>query len=169
VIEGALGLWQVGPEPVILFILITHGVAALFLWGDAMSEVFDGQTHWRQKLSMDEHSVTRLGNAVTRLGVSLPMVLIWALAPKAGGLAVGAAALGLLATAGLVRMRTWGVLAMVGAAGMLIGSIVVAPSLSMSASAWTPGGAPVAALAAGLLLAGAVPFFGPIRRFLSAR
>jgi hypothetical protein len=166
VIEGALGLWQMGPEPLILFILITHGLAALFLWGDAMSEAFDGQTAWRQKLSMDEHAVARLGNAVTRLGVSLPMVLIWALQPRSEGLALGAAGLALLAVAGIFRLRTWAVMAMVGAAGMLIGSVAVAPSLDLHATAWVPVGAPLAVMAAGLMLAGALPFFGPIRRFL---
>jgi hypothetical protein len=173
VIMGALGLWQMGPEFQVMLILLSHGAAGLMMWGDSMAEAFDGQPGWKQKLSMDEHSVNRLGNAVTRLGVSLPMVLIWALAPKAGGMAVGAAALGLLATAGLIRMRTWGVFAMVGAAGLLMGSAVVAPDVGMATSStpWIPitGGAPVAVLAAGLLLAGALPFFGPIRRFLAAR
>ena len=167
IIEGALGIWQMGLEPLVLFILITHGIAALFLWGDAMAEVFDGQRAWRTKLSMDDHSVNRLGNAVTRLGVSLPMVLIWALSPRAGGLALGAAGLVMLAVAGIFRLRTWAVMAMVGAAGLLIGSIAVAPSLDLGlhAAAWMPVGAPFAVMAAGILLAGALPFFGPIRRY----
>ena len=166
VIEGAVGMWQMGAEPIVLFILITHGVAALFLWGDSMAALFDGQSAWREKLSMDEGAVNRLGNAVTRLGVSLPLVLIWALAPKAGALAIGAGAAVMLAAAGVLRLRTWGVLAMLGSAGLVAGSIATAPSVSTSMAAWTPISAALAAVAAVLLVAGAVPFFGPIRRFV---
>jgi hypothetical protein len=165
VIQGALGLWQLGAEPIVLFMLITHAVAALFLWGDAMRLAFDGQEAWRSRLSMDEHAVNRLGNAVTRLGISLPLVLIWAL--TSGGLALGAAGLALLATAGMIRMRTWGVLAMIGTAGLLVGSVASSPCMGMQTVGWTPVGSPLAVLAAGLLVAGALPFFGPIRRFLA--
>lgn len=166
-IQGVLGLWQMGPEPLIVFMLVTHGIAAGFLYGDAMAQVFDGQPGWRQRMSMDEHSVNRLGNAVTRLGVSLPMVLIWALAPRADSLAVGAAGLALLAVGGIFRLRTWSVMAMVGASGLLIGSIAAAPHLAVAhPTVWMPVGAPMAVLAAGLLIAAALPFFAPIKRFL---
>jgi len=173
VIQGALGLWQQGPEFIVLVILVSHGIAALFLWGEAMSEAFDGRTAWRERLSMDDHAVNRLGNAVTRLGVSLPLVVMWALAPKQpAGLAVATLAVTTLATLGVIQLRTWGVLAMLGAAGLLVGSIATAPSLALSsfhAVAWVPVGAPLAVLAAGLLLAAALPFFGPIRDFLRSR
>jgi hypothetical protein len=169
VIEGVLGLWQIGAEPFVMFILITHGIVATFLYGETMAEVFDGQKAWRERMSMDDNAVARLGNAVTRLGVSLPMVLIWALMPKAGGLAFAAAGLALVATAGLLRLRTWGVLAMVGSAGLLIGASATAPTFALGVAphTLTPIGAPLAILAAGLLLAGALPFFAPIRRFIT--
>ena len=137
----------------ILFILITHGLAAFFLWGESMAALFDGQTAWREKLSMDDSAVSRLGNAVTRLGVSLPLVLIWALAPKAGRMAIGAAAAVMLAAAGVLRLRTWGLFAMLGSAGLLVGSVLTAPTVAMTAEAWTPVGAPLALLAAALLVA----------------
>jgi hypothetical protein len=167
-IMGAIGLWQIGPILEVNILVGAHLAAVLCLWGDSMSELFDGQKAWRERLSMDEHSVTRLGNAITRTGVSLPMILIWALSPRAGGLAVAGAGMAMLAVAGLVRLRTWSVLAMVGAAGFLIGSVAVAPSASMAfAPAVYPGpfGAPLVVFAAGTLLAGALPFFGPIRRY----
>ena len=171
VIQGVLGLWQLGAEPFVLFILITHGIVAMFLHGEAMAEMFDGQKAWRERMSMDDNAVARLGNAVTRLGVSLPMVLIWALMPRAGGLAFAAAGLALVATVGVLRMRTWGVLAMVGSAGLLIGASATAPSfaLGIAPATLTPMGAPLAIFAAVLLLAGALPFFAPIRRYLAAR
>ena len=164
-IMGALALWQIGPILEVNILVGAHLAAVLSLWGDSMSELFDGQKAWREKLSMDEHSVNRLGNAVTRAGVSLPMILIWALSPKAGGLALTGAGMALLAVTGLFRLRTWAVIAMIAAAGLVVGSVAVAPSMAIHITPWTPVGAPLAVLAAGLLVAGALPFFGPIRRY----
>jgi hypothetical protein len=165
-IMGGLALWQIGPILEVNILVGAHLAAVLSLWGESMSELFDGQKAWRERLSMDEHSVNRLGNAVTRTGVSLPMILIWALSPKAGSLAMTGAGMALLAAAGLFKLRTWSVLAMVAAAGFIVGSVVVAPSMAIHVTPWTPVGAPLAVLAAGLLVAGALPFFGPIRRYI---
>ena len=81
----ASGIWQIGAEPVLLFIGGTHLAATLMLWGGAMSEPYDGQTAWREKFHMDENAVQRLGRSVIRAGVSLPFVLLYAFAPKPDG------------------------------------------------------------------------------------
>src|SRR5690348_18177869 len=49
VITGAVGLWQMGPEPIILFIGGTHLAATVALWGNQMAEGYDGQTAWSEK------------------------------------------------------------------------------------------------------------------------
>src|SRR4051812_43861019 len=54
IITSVVGLWQMGPEPVLLFVGGTHLAATVMLWGTTMSEGYDGQTAWRQKLHMDE-------------------------------------------------------------------------------------------------------------------
>src|SRR4051812_25404065 len=82
VITAAVGMWQIGAEPVLLFIGGTHLAATVFLWGHAMSEPYDGQAAWRQKFHMDESAVQRLGRSVIRAGVSLPFILLYAFAPK---------------------------------------------------------------------------------------
>jgi len=84
VIVGAVGLWQVGFDEQVVFIGGTHLVATMLLWGSAMSQSYDGQTAWRERFHMDDNAVQRLGKAVIRAGVSLPFVLLYALAPKAG-------------------------------------------------------------------------------------
>ena len=165
VITGAVGLWQMGPEPIILFLGGTHLIATIALWGNNMAEGYDGQTAWREKLHMDEHAVQRLGRSVIRAGVSLPMVLLYALAPKPGAaeLALSITAL-LLAGLGLramLHLRTWGVFA-VGMAGTLL---VAMAGVEMASNAsdllvLKP------ALGGALLLSAAAPWFAPILRFV---
>src|SRR3954464_8839022 len=53
VITGAVGLWQMGPEPIIVFLGGTHLLAVVSLWGSSMATSYDGQTAWREKLHMD--------------------------------------------------------------------------------------------------------------------
>jgi hypothetical protein len=48
VITAAVGMWQIGAEPILLFVGGTHLAAALMLWGETMSESYDGQTAWRE-------------------------------------------------------------------------------------------------------------------------
>jgi hypothetical protein len=165
VITGAVGLWQMGPEPIIVFLGGTHLIATVMLWGNKMAEGYDGQTAWREKLHMDEHAVQRLGRSVIRAGVSLPMVLLYALAPKPGGaaLALSMTAL-LLAGLGLramIQLRTWGVFA-VGIAGTLLVAMagVEIASNASDLLALKP------ALGGALLLSAAAPWFAPILRFV---
>lgn len=125
IIVAAVGMWQLGPEPILVFIGGTHAVAVASLWGHAMSEGYDGQTAWREKLHMDENAVQRLGRSVIRAGVSLPMVLLYALAPKPGSTEL-ALSLAALALAGfgfhaMIKLRTWGVIAVGAAGGLLLG------------------------------------------------
>ena len=72
---------------------------------------------------MDEFGVARLQKTVTRSAASLPSLIFWALGPREDGMALvaGVAAV-LLAAAGLrglVRLRTWGVVALGAAAAVV--------------------------------------------------
>jgi len=167
VITTAVGIWQLGAEPVLLFVGGTHLAATLMLWGHAMSEGYDGQTAWRERFHMDDNAVQRLGRSVIRAGVSLPMVLLYALAPKPGAAELAVSGVALLLAAfglrGLVRMRTWGVLAL-GAAGALLVTLAGVDLASHSALyALRP------ALAGSLLVMAAAPWAGPALAFLGRR
>jgi hypothetical protein len=171
VITAAVGIWQIGAEPVILFLGGTHLAATAFLWGHGMSEPYDGQTAWRERFHMDEGAVQRLGRSVIRAGVSLPLILVYALSPKPGGVALPwavaaatAVALGLFGLRGMIRLKTWGVLA-VGAAGAL--------TLGLATTDLAAHGLHGAVLQAavggsGLVLA-FLPFGSSIARFIAAR
>jgi hypothetical protein len=167
VITAAVGMWQVGAEPVLVFIGATHLAATVFLWGQTMSEPYDGQAAWREKFHMDESAVQRLGRSVIRAGVSLPFILLYAFVPRPDGaaaavLALVAFALAAVGLRGLVRLRTWGVLVL-GAAGGLTLAMVGADAAAhgFSALAIRP------AIGGGLLIAAVTPFLRPIARFVA--
>jgi hypothetical protein len=167
VITAGVGMWQLGAEPVLLFIGGTHLAATVFLWGQAMSEPYDGQSAWRAKFHMDDSAVQRLGRSVIRAGVSLPFILLYAFVPRPdpASTVISAAALVLAAVGlrGLIRLKTWGVLAL-GAAGALILAMVGADAVSHGLGPWLlrP------AMAGGMLIAAVAPFLAPILRFVAA-
>lgn len=166
VITAAVGIWQIGAEPLLIFVGGTHLAAAMFLWGNAMSEPYDGQSAWREKFHMDDSAVQRLGRSVIRAGVSLPFILLYALMPRpdagAAMLAIGVFVLAAAGLRGLIRLRTWGVLAL-GAAGALtlamVGADAGAHGLGFVALRPT--------LAGVLLLSSVAPFVAPIARFIA--
>jgi hypothetical protein len=165
VITGAVGMWQLGPEPILLFIGGTHLLATVLLWGNTMAQGYDGQTAWREKLHMDEGAVQRLGRSVIRAGVSLPMVLLYALAPKPGSTetVLGFTALALVAFGmrAMIRMRTWGIFA-VGTAGALLVSLAGVELASNASELW----ALKPALGGSLLLLATAPWAAPLLRTL---
>ncbi|MBA3453050.1 MAG: hypothetical protein H0T42_08155 [Deltaproteobacteria bacterium] len=174
VITGIVGLWQASKDPnledmipILIFIGGTHLAATLMLWGNTMAGPYDGQTAWREKLHMDDNAVQRLGRSVIRAGVSLPLVLIYALAPKPETASLVMSIIGLLLAGlgvrALVKAKTWGVLAM-GASGALMLTLAAAEMFwgSHSVRVLYP------ALGGGLMLAATAPFFAPMARWLWA-
>jgi len=166
VITAAVGIWQLGAEPILLFIGGTHLAAAVFLWGEAMSVPYDGQSAWREKFHMDDGAVQRLGRSVIRAGVSLPFVLLYAFMPRpepaAMAVSVVAMVLAVAGLRGLIRLRTWGILAL-GAAGALTLAIAGADVAShgFGLSVLRP-------VLAGSIMFGAVtPYLRPILRFVT--
>jgi hypothetical protein len=110
-----------------------HGLIVLLLAGKKMAARYDEQPAWRERYAMDEFGVARLRKTVTRASASLPSVILWALGPKDPGegalVTVGVLAAGLLVVFGLgaiVRLRTWGLLALSGA--LLTLGVLGAPS-----------------------------------------
>src|SRR4029079_1450442 len=98
-----------------------HLIVALALAGKKMAARYDGQAAWRERYKMDDFGVARLQKTITRSAASLPSLIIWALAPKEEGMAlavggIAALALAALGMRGLVRLRSWGVVALAGAA-----------------------------------------------------
>lgn len=165
---GALLLWQIGPDPIALFYTGTHGMVSLMLAGKQMATQFDGRTDWRDRYHLDENGTQRLGRAVIRVGISLPVLLAYGLAPRDSALdmllvsmAVGLCGLGVL---GMLRLRTWGILALMGGAIAVLGTTLVTAPLA-AASIQTDLAA-TGTLCAAMILMVVTPFLAPMMRYL---
>jgi len=172
-ISAVFSIFQVGMEPILLIYGFSHAGVALFLWGGGMSLAFDGRKEWRERFHLDENATHKLGKSVIRLGISLPYIVLYALAPKEGAAEWLFAALsGGLVLTGMVamfRMRTWGVAALIGGTLAMGASLVAAPfELAPFGNGYAIN-VTAAGLAAVLLTAAAlVPFARPIVRYLRA-
>jgi hypothetical protein len=160
-------MWQIGPEPILVFYGATHMALSGLLWGDGVAAIFDGQMAWRERFHLDENATHRLGRAVIRASVSLPFMLLYALAPRPDAsftalLALGCAGVG---TWALLRLRTWGLLALASAAGLAIaGSAGHEVALFTGTFGFNLAG--FATIGGMILLTALAPFAGPVARHL---
>ncbi len=170
-ITAVVMMWQAEPElrPLIwkqiAFFGSTHIITSILLWGDSMSQTYDGQTAWRERFHMDDNAVQRLGRAVIRAGVSLPFVLLYAFTPRPGNSMIASIVALVLTGLGiraLVQLKTWGVLALA-AAGLLMAAVAGLDLATGTGSVALP------AIAGISLLAAAAPFSRSIARFVVAR
>ncbi|KAB2887663.1 MAG: hypothetical protein F9K40_21175 [Kofleriaceae bacterium] len=159
IVVGVLMMWQLGLENFLLVWAGSNAAVALLLAGESMAIAFDGREDWRRRFHLDENGVERLGKSVTRVGMSLPWLLLYLFLPRPADAAMmlplvlaGAGVVGLL------RARTWGLLALGGASVATTAQLAVAP-----------GPASVEGVLAAVLLAAAVvPFARPIFQRLRA-
>jgi hypothetical protein len=158
--------------PLVIYGLL-HGMVVAPLSGKKMAARYDLQEAWRQRYRMDELGVARLRKTVTRAAASLPSLILWALGPKTEMAFVGSlAAIALTACGlrGVIRLRSWGLLAL-GAAGVVvafagdIGAFATASVGELGAlPSWLELSGPTLAFVC--LAAAVTPFAGPALRFL---
>jgi hypothetical protein len=124
-----------------------------------MAARYEHSAHTAERWNFGEDSLILMRRAVKSAGTTLPFLILYTLAPQPEALQLLALALGATGLYGLLRGRTWGVLALGGA-----GVIALADGLGLLGAPTvgylliTPTGAPmifgpvVGLLAAGLLL-----------------
>lgn len=157
-------------DPVMLFYGATHGAIALFLQGSKLAAEYEGKPGWRERFRLDDNGVNKVRQTVTRAASSLPTLILLALAPREGaeGLLV-VAGVGLL---GVLLLRTWGVL-------LLLGAGVAVPLVLLHAHAPLAQGSltllpatyvhQLGLVSAVFLCAASVPFLRPVVRFVTGR
>lgn len=124
---GLMSLVMFGYMPVLAIYLGLHALVVVALMGPKMASRYEQRDGWRERFSLDEFGVARLGKAVTRGAGALPTLILWALAPRtpeslAAHLDAGvhttvwvALAFTVLALVGFARLRGYAVLALGGA------------------------------------------------------
>lgn len=112
-----------GVHPILLAFTVSHGAVLALMRGPELVMQYEGNPRWREKWQLDERAVHRIGGLVTNLGSLLPMIAFYAFFPRGGGagesVALVLAAAGLV---GVVRMRTWGLLAIAASGVVLVSS-----------------------------------------------
>jgi hypothetical protein len=175
---GLMLLVMQGWHPVFGIYTGMHVLILAALWGSKMAARYELQAEWRERYGMDDFGVARLGKAVTRGSASLPTLIVWALAPREGQGLVDQLLptllflLGALGVAAILRLRTWGLLALGAAAGLALAVTLLTPSMAVFAggyhlplpSLWQTLGNPLLAVGWGSLAV--LPFARPIARFL---
>src|SRR5262249_49764646 len=157
-----------------------HLLVAVSLMGKKMAARYDMQEAWRARVQIDDYGVGRLRKGVTRAAASLPSMILWGVAPKDGDTGIVAAgglvgtAIAVLGLRGLVKLRSWGVVALGGAAALaVVGATFFAPAWAQpdivynsSAQLYETASAALGApLAVVFLVAAVVPFVRPVVRF----
>jgi hypothetical protein len=180
VMVAIASLVMLGWTPVLVYYGAAHAVVIALLAGKKMMERYDLQAAWRERYQMDDLGVVRLRKTVTRAAASLPSLIFWALGPKEGQeLAfvggVAALALAALGLRAVIRMRSWGVFALGGAALVTAAlsqlSGVVGPHCHCLSTAPTYDNAlgVFGAIAFAALMLAVLPFAGPVARFIRRR
>ena len=165
VILAALLAWQIGFDPIVWILGGSHAVVVVALLGQSLAAGFDGRKDWREKYKMDDNAANRLGKSIINAGASLPYLILAGLAPKQGmaaALGFAALAVGVLGLRAMVRLRTWGVLALAASAVLVVGARGAGWTMMGAAAEWST------VAAAAFLCAAVAPFVLPIARRLRA-
>ncbi len=170
-----LSLLQAGMEETILVFGVSHLIISVFLGGEGMAARYEHSEATAERWNFQEESLILMRRAIKSAGMSLPLLILYTLAPAPEALHLTALAAGALGVVGLLRGRTWGLLAMA-AAGLIAladGAGVFGPP-TVSYLLLTPSGSvilwgPVFALLAGSMLAAPLVYAAPMLRFLRQR
>jgi len=175
VMVAIAALAMVGWTPVLAIYGGLHLIVVVLLMGKKMASRYDLQEAWRERYKMDEFGVERLRKTVTRAAASLPSLILWALGPKEDGMAfavtgIAALAFATLGLRGLVKMRSWGILALAGAGALvaIFGHVGPAAFASLDCNCELYARLPsmTSTLALACLAAAVLPFTGAIVRYV---
>jgi hypothetical protein len=180
VMVAIASLLMIGWTPPLAIYGGVHLVIVLALMGKKMAARYDMQEAWRARYRMDDFGVARLRKTVTRAAASLPSVILWALGPKEPGQGMVLAGAGVLAAIfavaglrGVIRLRSWGLLALAASGALLLTVGAMTSSLLPVSVDGLNGGSVIvwrgALLGAVLLAAAVAPFVRPAFRYLRER
>jgi hypothetical protein len=167
-----LVLLKSGFEPIIAFFGFTHLFISVALLGEGMAARYEHSALTAERWQFQEESLVLMRRAVRSAGSTVPFLILYALAPRGDALGLVTLSLGIGGLVGLLRGRTWGVLALAGAGLMgLADGLGVLGVPTVGYLFLSPRGLPMiygpvmGLFTAGLMIPAAV-FFLPMLRFV---
>lgn len=166
-------LFKVGFEPIFVVFGVSHLLVSLCLMGEGMAAKYEYSERTAERWNFQEDSLALMRRAVKSAGSTLPLLILYALAPRQDHAFLQLAMLvtGGVGLFGLLRGKTWGPL-MLGATGLvcLLDGLGVFGAPTIGYFLLGPDVLPalygkVGVFAGGLILV-LVPFMGPIARFM---
>jgi len=167
-----LTLLQVGFEPSIAILGFSHLAITALLAGEGMAARYERSEATSERWNLQEESLIQLRRAVKSAGMSLPLLILYTLAPRTELIELTALGLGVAGLYGLIRGRTWSLFAL-GGAGLLalldglgcfgapaVGYMLLTPNGSLVLSGT------IFSILAGTLLVIPMLYIRPIVRFL---
>ncbi len=158
-------------EPTIVFFGVSHLLVTLCLMGEGMAAKYEYSEATAERWNFQEESIALMRRAVRSAGSTLPLLILYALAPRGEWLHLTVLVAAIAGFVGLVRAKTWGplVLGLTGAVCLVDGlGLLGAPTigyltLGLDGGPMLYGRAGV--FAGGLMLV-LVPFVMPMVRYL---
>ncbi len=169
-----LVLFKVGFEPIFVFFGVTHLLVVLSLMGEGMAAKYEYSEQTAERWNFQEESIALMRRAVKSAGSTIPLLILYALAPRGEWLHLTVLAAAVIGFVGLVRARTWGpiVLGTVGAVCLADGlGLFGTPTMGylIFGADTVPALYGKAGIFAGGLLLVLVPFVAPMVKYLRAR
>jgi hypothetical protein len=164
-------LIKVGFEPTFVVFGVSHLLVVLCLMGEGMAAKYEYSEKAAERWNLQEDSMALMRRAVKSAGSTLPLLILYALAPRGEWLNYAMLVTGLLGLFGLVRGKTWGPL-LFGATGAvcLLDGLGVFGAPTIGFMLLGPNTLPAlygrAGVFAGAMLLVLVPFVLPMIRFL---
>jgi hypothetical protein len=113
-----LVLFKVGLEPIIAFFGFTHLAVAVLLLGEGMASRYEHSEATAERWNFQEESLVLMRRAVKSAGSTIPLLILYGLAPRPEAVQLTAVGLGIAGLFGLLRGRTWGLLALADGLGL---------------------------------------------------
>ncbi|MFV8752721.1 hypothetical protein ACNOYE_19405 [Nannocystaceae bacterium ST9] len=166
-----LVLVKIGFEPLFVFFGVSHLLVTVCLMGEGMAAKYEYSEATAERWNFQEESIALMRRAVRSAGSTLPLLILYALAPRGEWLHLTVLAAAVAGFVGLVRAKTWGpiVLGLTGAVCLADGlGLLGAPTIGylMLGPDVVPALYGRAGVFAGGLMLVMLPFMGPMFRWM---
>lgn len=117
-----LVLFKTGFEPIFAIIGGAHLIIMIFMAGEGMAARYEYSPEAQERYNFEQESLATLRRAVKSAGSTLPILILYSLAPGEESFTrLGALLLGGLGVFGLLRQRSWSLLPLAGAGLLALG------------------------------------------------